>query len=80
MGIRACGGWSGLVILQELKGLREKIRGWNKNRGLWGSTKIKVLEGKLQDLMQLMEQEGVSEDLRKERLEVINNLWNEYRT
>lgn len=39
-----------------------------------------MLENNLQELMSRMEKEGATEDLRKERLQVTNNLWKEYRT
>ncbi|XP_057432197.1 uncharacterized protein LOC130724947 [Lotus japonicus] len=72
-------GWSGFVLMKKLKGLRDKIREWKKARGVWGSVKIHELEDRLNAVMGRMENEGNSIDLRKHRLEILNQLWREYR-
>ncbi|XP_057452783.1 uncharacterized protein LOC130744629 [Lotus japonicus] len=72
-------GWSGYVLMRKLKGLRGKIRDWCRTRGAWGSAKIVSLEQKVHDLMVIMERDGVTEELRKERLMTLNDLWKEYR-
>lgn len=72
-------GWSSFALMHKLKGLRAKIREWNKSRGIWGSEKIKYLEDQLQVVVNRMESEGVDTQLRKDRLEVLNQLWKEYR-
>lgn len=70
---------SSYVILQKLKGLKEKIKSWRRSRGPWGSSKIKMLEDQLLEILRKMELNGVDEESRKERLEELNNLWREYR-
>ncbi|XP_057425669.1 uncharacterized protein LOC130719035 [Lotus japonicus] len=72
-------GWSGFVLQSKLKGLRVKIREWRKKKGSWGVEKIKILEESLNDIMQRMENEGVSENLRRDRLVILEDLWKEYR-
>src|ERR1044072_1388573 len=72
-------GWAGYVLLQKLKGLRVRIGDWRKGRGTWGSEIVSRLEDKLKTIMGRMEVEGVSEELRKERLSTLSSLWKEYR-
>lgn len=78
-GTNMISGWSGYVLLQKLKGLRGRIRLWCKERGPWGSSKIVLLEKKVNDLMAQMEREGVTVELRRERMMALNDLWKEYR-
>lgn len=72
-------GWSGYRLQMKLKELRGKFREWNAKRGVWGSEKIKILEGELHEVVTRMERDGVSDDLRKNRLQILNHLWKEYR-
>lgn len=67
-------GWSGFSLQGKLKEIRGKIRAWQKNRGVWGSEKIKAMEDNLHVLITRMETEGVSVELRDERLQLLNNL------
>lgn len=71
--------WSGFYLQSKLKEMKGKIKGWQKNRGVWGSEKIKSLEVQLHEIVSKMDIEGASEVLRIERLQLLNNLWKEYR-
>lgn len=79
MELSYCGGWSSYVLMKKLKGLRAKIRDWRNNKGTWGVENIKILEEELQCIMSRMENEGANEQLRKNRLEVLNKLWRLYK-
>ncbi|XP_057426026.1 uncharacterized protein LOC130719415 [Lotus japonicus] len=72
-------GWSGYVLMSKLKGFRGQICEWRRKKGPWGVVKIKVLEESLNDVIRRMECEGVSEELRYERLRILDDLWGEYR-
>lgn len=67
------------MVLKKLKGLKEKIKVWRRSKGSWGSTKIKQLEDQLKEILAKMEQEGVDDASRKERLMILNDLWIEYK-
>lgn len=69
-------GWSGFVLMGKLKEMRGKIRDWRKRKGIWGVEKIRMLEEKVNKLMERMEAEGASDELRKE---LMGALWREYR-
>lgn len=72
-------GWSGFVLLQKRKGLKNHIKDWRKGRGVWGSEKIRQLEDNLHEVQRRMEGERVSDFLRTDRLTILNQLWKEYR-
>ncbi|XP_057419403.1 uncharacterized protein LOC130713636 [Lotus japonicus] len=72
-------GWSSFMLQEKLKGLKGEIKEWRLRKGAWGSEKIKELEEKLHDTMSRMEREGVSDELRRGRLAILNHLWAEYR-
>lgn len=63
------------MLHEKLKGLKKMIREWHKQRGVWGSEKIETLETNLHEVMARKETNDVGSDIRRERLEILNNLW-----
>lgn len=65
--------------MKKLQTLKGKIKGWHKERGVWGVQRIRDLEEKVHVVMSRMEVEGATEDLRVERIAIMGDLWKEYR-
>ncbi|XP_057437244.1 uncharacterized protein LOC130729486 [Lotus japonicus] len=60
-------GWTGYVLQKKLKDLKVKIKEWKCHSHAHEEEKIKELEGELQSVMERLEEEGVTEELRLKR-------------
>ncbi|XP_057443888.1 uncharacterized protein LOC130736051 [Lotus japonicus] len=77
-------GWSGFVLQQKLETLKTNTRNWKGYSRKGTNEKILSLEIGLieigfQELMHHLEENGVSVELRRRRMSILDELWHEYR-
>ncbi|XP_057444096.1 uncharacterized protein LOC130736273 [Lotus japonicus] len=72
-------GWSGYVLQRKFKDLKGKIKGWRGYTRSDTEEKIKLLESELQSVMESLESEGMSDELRGKRSQILSGLWEGYR-
>lgn len=72
-------GWSGYVLQQKFKELKLKIKGWSGHSRTRGEENIKSLEEELQVIMERLELDGDSEELKIKRCQIISGLWDGYK-
>lgn len=72
-------GWAGYILQEKLKSLKASIKNWPGYYAAGTSAKIKLLESDLQVVMGELELSRNTVDLRTKRLEIMSNLWKEFR-
>ncbi|XP_057425984.1 uncharacterized protein LOC130719378 [Lotus japonicus] len=72
-------GWSAFVLQQKLKGLKNRIKEWQGYASSVSRVRINTIEADLQVTMDRLASEEPGIELRKNRLTILEGLWQEYR-